>query len=156
MRCSITNDEKSLPKVIRDLLNNKSDILLTVLPDTDIREATGLMIDQSISALMALSKDGSLAGILTERDVARYLVSQPGKTTASVPETMTSDLITCTHEHEVSEIAKIMSDSNIRHLPVIVDGGVIGVVSIRDIVKFHLADLGTKNRTLHDLVSALG
>lgn len=156
MRCSITNDEKSLPKVIRDLLNNKSDILLTVLPDTDIREATGLMIDQSISALMALSKDGSLAGILTERDVARYLVSQPGKTTASVPETMTSDLITCTHEHEVSEIAKIMSDSNIRHLPVIVDGGVIGVVSIRDIVKFHLADLGTENRTLHDLVSALG
>jgi|TARA_B110000483_G_scaffold221726_1_gene277958 signal-transduction protein with cAMP-binding, CBS, and nucleotidyltransferase domain len=156
MRCSITNDEKSLPKVIRDLLNNKSDILLTVLPDTDIREATGLMIDQSISALMALSKDGSLAGILTERDVARYLVSQPGKTTAPVPETMTSDLITCTHEHEVSEIAKIMSDSNIRHLPVIVDGGVIGVVSIRDIVKFHLADLGTENRTLHDLVSALG
>jgi CBS domain-containing protein len=148
MRCSITNDEKSLPKVIRDLLNNKSDILLTVLPDTDIREATGLMIDQS--------KDGSLAGILTERDVARYLVSQPGKTTAPVPETMTSDLITCTHEHEVSEIAKIMSDSNIRHLPVIVDGGVIGVVSIRDIVKFHLADLGTENRTLHDLVSALG
>ena len=142
--------------MIRDLLNNKSDILLTVLPDTDIREATGLMIDQSISALMALSKDGSLAGILTERDVARYLVSQPGKTTASVPETMTSDLITCTHEHEVSEIAKIMSDSNIRHLPVIVDGGVIGVVSIRDIVKFHLADLGTENRTLHDLVSALG
>ena len=142
--------------LIRDLLNNKSDILLTVLPDTDIREATGLMIDQSISALMALSKDGSLAGILTERDVARYLVSQPGKTTASVPETMTSDLITCTHEHEVSEIAKIMSDSNIRHLPVIVDGGVIGVVSIRDIVKFHLADLGTENRTLHDLVSALG
>jgi signal-transduction protein with cAMP-binding, CBS, and nucleotidyltransferase domain len=156
MRCSITNDEKSLPKVIRDLLNNKSDILLTVLPDTDIREATGLMIDQSISALMALSKDGSLAGILTERDVARYLVSQPGKTTAPVPETMTSDLITCTHEHEVSEIAKIMSDSNIRHLPVIVDGGVIGVVSIRDIVKFHLPDLETENRTLHDLVSALG
>ena len=142
--------------MIRDLLNNKSDILLTVLPDTDIREATGLMIDQSISALMVLSKDGSLAGILTERDVARYLVSQPGKTPAPVSEAMTSDLITCTPEHEVSEIAKIMSDSNIRHLPVIVDGGVIGVVSIRDIVKFHFADLETENRTLHDLVSALG
>ena len=142
--------------MIRDLLNNKSDILLTVLPDTDIREATGLMIDQSISALMVLSKDGSLAGILTERDVARYLVSQPGKTPAPVSEAMTSDLITCTPEHEVSEIAKIMSDSNIRHLPVVVDGGVIGVVSIRDIVQFHLADLETENRTLHDLVSALG
>jgi len=141
--------------LIRDLLKNKSDILLTVLPDTDIREATGLMIDQSISALMVLSKDGSLAGILTERDVARYFASQPGKTTAPVSEAMTSDLITCTPEHEVSEIAKIMSDSNIRHLPVVVDGGVIGVVSIRDIVQFHLADLETENRTLRDLVSAL-
>ena len=141
--------------LIRGLLNNKSDILLTVLPDTDIQEATGLMIDQSNSALMVLTKDGSLAGILTERDVARYLVSQPGKTTAPVSEAMTNDLITCTPEHEVSEIAKIMLDSNIRHLAVIVDGGVIGVVSIRDIVKFHLADRGTENRTLRDLVSVL-
>ena len=155
MRCSITNDEKSFPMLTRDLLNNKSDILLIVLPDTDILEATGLMIDQSISALMALSKDGSLAGILTERDFARYLIFHPVKTTAPVSEAMTNDLITCTPEHEVSEIAKIMLDSNIRHLAVIVDGGVIGVVSIRDIVKFHLADLGIENRTLRDLVSAL-
>jgi CBS domain-containing protein len=141
--------------LIRDLLNNKSDILLTVLPDTDIREATGLMIDQSISALMVLSEDGTLAGILTERDVARYFAAQPGQAAAPVSEAMTSKLITCTPEHEVSEIAKIMSDSNIRHLPVVVDGGVVGVVSIRDIVKFHLADLETENRTLRDLFSAL-
>ena len=141
--------------LIRDLLNNKSDILLTVLPDTDIREATGLMIDQSISALMVLSEAGTLAGILTERDVARYFAAQPGKATAPVSDAMTSNLITCTPEHEVSEIATIMSDSNIRHLPVVVGGGVIGVVSIRDIVKFHLADLETENRTLRDLVSAL-
>lgn len=141
--------------LIRDLLNNKSDILLTILPDTDIREATELMIDQSISALMVLSEDGSLAGILTERDVARYFASSPGVTAAPVSEVMTGDLITCTPEHEVGEIANIMSDSNIRHLPVVVDGGVIGIVSIRDIVKFHVADLQTENRTLRDLVSAL-
>lgn len=141
--------------LIRDLLNNKSDVLLTILPDTDIRESTELMIDQSISALVVLSEDGSLAGILTERDIARYFASGPGDAAMVVSEVMTSDLITCTPEHEVGEIAKIMSDSNIRHLPVVVDGGVIGVVSIRDIVKFHLADLETENRTLRDLVSAL-
>lgn len=141
--------------LIRDLLNNKSDILLTVLPDADIRESTALMIDQSISALMVLNADGSLAGILTERDIARYFASDPGKETAPVSEAMTSNLITCTPEHQVGEIAKIMSDSNIRHLPVVVDGGVIGVVSIRDIVRYHTADLETENRTLRDLVSAL-
>ncbi|MFT5486745.1 MAG: CBS domain-containing protein [Paracoccaceae bacterium] len=141
--------------LIRDLLNNKSDVLLTILPDTDIRESTELMIDQSISALVVLSEDGSLAGILTERDIARYFASGPGDAATVVSEVMTRELITCTPEHEVGEIAKIMSDSNIRHLPVVVDGGVIGVVSIRDIVKFHLADLETENRTLRDLVSAL-
>lgn len=141
--------------LIRDLLNNKSDILLTVLPDADIRESAALMIDQSISALMVLSEDGSLAGILTERDIARYFASGPDAAAAPVAAAMTGDLITCTPEHEVGEIAKIMSDSNVRHLPVVVDGGVIGVVSIRDIVRFHLAELETENRTLRDLVSAL-
>ena len=141
--------------LIRDLLDNKSDILLTVLPDADIRESAALMIDQSISALMVLAEDGALAGILTERDIARFFASNPTKGAAPVSEAMSSNLITCTPEHEVGEIAKIMSDSNVRHLPVVIDGGVIGVVSIRDIVKFHLADLETENRTLRELVSAL-
>lgn len=140
--------------LIRDLLNNKSDILLTVLPDTDIREAAALMIDQSISALIVLADNGSLAGILTERDIARYFAAGT-VTPTTVSEVMTSNLITCTPEHEVGEIANIMSDSNIRHIPVVVDGGVIGVVSIRDIVRFHLADLETENRTLRDLVAVL-
>lgn len=141
--------------LIRDLLNNKSDILLTVLPDSDIRESASLMIDQSISALMVLSEDGSLAGILTERDIARYFASAPGEAAAPVSVAMTSDLITCTPEHDVAEIAKIMSDSNVRHLPVVVNGGVIGVVSIRDVVRFHLTELESENRTLRELVSAL-
>jgi CBS domain-containing protein len=141
--------------LIRDLLNSKSDILLTVLPDTDMRESAELMIDQSISALVVLSKDGAPAGILTERDIARYFASDQGDRKVPVSEAMTSELITCTPDHEVSEIAKIMSESHIRHLPVVVDHGVIGVVSIRDIVRYHLADLESQNRTLRELVSAL-
>ena len=68
---------------------------------------------------------------------------------------MTSELVTCSPDHKLGEIAKIMSDINIRHLPVVVDGGVIGVVSIRDIVRFHLADLETENSTLRELISVL-
>ena len=141
--------------LIRDLLNNKSDILLTVLPNADMRESAALMIDQSISALVVLSEDGSLAGILTERDITKYFAGVQGNPKAPVSEAMTSDLITCTPDHKLGEIAKIMSDSNIRHLPVVVDAGVIGVVSIRDIVRFHLADLERENRTLRELVSVL-
>jgi CBS domain-containing protein len=139
--------------LIRDILNSKSDVLLTVLPTADIRESAALMIDHSVSALMVLAEDGSLAGILTERDIARYFADGCANGSAPVSDAMTSELVTCSPEHKLGEIAKIMSDCNIRHLPVIVDGGVIGVVSIRDIVRFHLADLETENSTLRELIS---
>ena len=141
--------------LIRDLLNSKSDVLLTVLPTADIRESAALMIDHSVSALMVLTEDGSLAGILTERDIARFFAGDQGNGNAPVSEVMTSELVTCSPDHKLGEIAKIMSDINIRHLPVVVDGGVIGVVSIRDIVRFPLADLETENSTLRELISVL-
>lgn len=141
--------------LIRDILNSKSDVLLTVLPTADMRDSAALMIDQSISALIVLTEDGSLAGILTERDIARYFAVNQGNGHVPVSDVMTSELVTCSPDHKVGEIAKIMSDCNIRHLPVIVDGGVIGVVSIRDIVRFHLADLETENSTLRELISVM-
>lgn len=141
--------------LIRDILNSKSDVLLTVLPTADMRDSAALMIDQSVSALIVLTEDGSLAGILTERDIARYFAVNQGNGHVPVSDVMTSELVTCSPDHKVGEIAKIMSDCNIRHLPVIVDGGVIGVVSIRDIVRFHLADLETENSTLRELISVM-
>jgi predicted transcriptional regulator len=68
---------------------------------------------------------------------------------------MTGDVITCSTERPVSEIAAIMSDSNIRHLPVLRDGKVIEIISIRDIVRYHLSALESENRALRELVAAL-
>jgi CBS domain-containing protein len=108
--------------LIRDLLKLKSNEPILVSPDDDIRESAALMVEQSVSALIVVTKEGSLAGILTERDVARYFADDAGhdttKVAATVSSAMTSDVITCTSDHRVSEIAQIMSDSNIRNLPV--------------------------------------
>ena len=145
--------------LIRDLLKLKSNEPILVSPDDDIRESAALMVEQSVSALIVVTKEGSLAGILTERDVARYFADDAGhdttKVAATVSSAMTSDVITCTSDHRVSEIAQIMSDSNIRNLPVQQDGKVVALVTIRDIVRFHLSALETENQTLRELVAAL-
>ncbi len=141
--------------LVRDLLKKISDDLVTVSPDVDIRCAAAMMIEQTVSALVVQMKSGELAGILTERDVARHFATAGGGTTAPVSAAMTGNVITCSAEHPVSEIAAIMSDSNIRHLPVLRDGNVIGIVSIRDIVRDHLSALESENRALRELVAAL-
>lgn len=145
--------------LIRDLLKLKSSQPTLVSPDSDIREAAALMVEQSVSALIVVTPDGDLAGILTERDVARFFVEDTGhdtgKLSGTVSAAMTSDVISCSTDHQVSEIATTMSDSNIRHLPVLKQDKVVALVTIRDIVRFHLSALETENRTLRELVAAL-
>lgn len=68
---------------------------------------------------------------------------------------MTVDVIACTPDHDLTEIAEIMSESNIRHLPVITKGIPSDIISIRDIVRFHISALQSENRTLRDLIAAL-
>jgi CBS domain-containing protein len=141
--------------LVRDLLKNISDDFVTVSPDVDIQRAAAMMIEQTVSALVVQMKNGQLAGILTERDVARHFATANGETTTPVSAAMTGDVITCSTERPVSEIAAIMSDSNIRHLPVLRDGKVIEIISIRDIVRYHLSALESENRALRELVAAL-
>lgn len=141
--------------LIRDLLKHKSGNVVAVSPDSDLRQSAAVMVDQAVSALIVETEDGHLAGILTERDIARYFSAGETGRTAMVSDAMTRDVITCSIEHPVSEIAEIMSDSNIRHIPVLADGRVTSIVSIRDIVRFHLSALEIENRTLRELVAAL-
>ena len=141
--------------LVRDLLKKISDDLVTVSPDVDIRCAAAMMIEQTVSALVVQMKSGELAGILTERDVARHFATAGGGTTAPVSAAMTGNVITCSAEHPVSEIAAIMSDSNIRHLPVLEHNKVIGMLSIRDISRALVRHYESENRDLRNLIKAL-
>jgi CBS domain-containing protein len=141
--------------LIRDLLKHKSSNVVAVSPDHGIRQSAAIMVEQAVSALIVETEDGHFAGILTERDIARHFSVEESGRSALVSDVMTRDVITCSVEHSVSEIAEIMSDSNIRHIPVLADGRVTSIVSIRDIVRFHLSALENENRTLRELVAAL-
>lgn len=148
-------EHEKFAMLIRELLENKTSNLVAVSPDDNIRESAAAMVEQTVSALVVLANDGGLAGILTERDIAIFFATASNNGDALVSDAMSNNVITCSLEHQVSEIVETMSESNIRHVPVVTEGVVSAMVTIRDIVRFHLSALESENQTLRELVAAL-
>ena len=127
-------------KTVRHLLQDKPDVVWTVGPDTLVFDAIKLMAEKEIGALMVL-EGGALVGIITERDYATKLALQDKSSrTTPVREVMTSRVYYVQPEHTVEECMALMDDKRLRHLPVLEHGQLVGVISIRDVIKPMLDD----------------
>ena len=126
-------------KTVRQLLEAKGRQIYSVSPDTIIYDALKLMAENRIGALLVL-EDQHLAGVFSERDYAREVVLK-GKTSRTTPvkDVMSTTVITVTPDHTVEDCMNLMSGKRIRHLPVVEDNVVIGVLSIGDLVKETIA-----------------
>ncbi|KAF1712910.1 CBS domain-containing protein [Pseudoxanthomonas sacheonensis] len=125
---------------LRQLLGNKTPEVFAVAPGDAVIDAIRLMAEKSVGAVLVM--DGaSLAGIVSERDYARKVVLH-GRSSAdtSVRDIMTADVITVGPNHTVEHCMQLVTDHRIRHLPVVEDGEVIGVISIGDLVKAVIED----------------
>jgi len=127
-------------KSIHQVLGSKALNIVSITPDTLIYDALVIMAEKHIGALLVL-EDGHLAGIFSERDYARE-VALKGRSSRTTPikEVMTTNVITVTPKNTVEECMALMSDKRIRHLPVIEDGRVTGILSIGDLVKETIAE----------------
>jgi len=123
-------------QIVRDVLEVKGDRSWTVSPETSVLDALTLMAEHNIGALVVLDGEENLAGVISERDVARKIVTvgRIAKET-SVREIMSSPVQTVSPEDSVSECMSLMTVGHIRHLPVMVEGKLAGLVSIGDLVK---------------------
>lgn len=126
-------------KTVRQLLEAKGRQVYSVSPDTIIYDALKLMAENRIGALLVLEGQ-HLAGVFSERDYAREVVLK-GKTSRTTPvkDVMSTTVITVTPDHTVEDCMNLMSGKRIRHLPVMEDNRVIGVLSIGDLVKETIA-----------------
>lgn len=140
-------------KTISYILQNKSRQLFSVAPSTSVFEALQLMMDKNISALLVMEGD-ELSGIFTERDYARKIVLQgrSSKTTL-ISEVMTSELITIASEAAIESCMELMTVNHIRHLPVVDNGRVTGMISIGDVVKSMIELQKTTIQQLESYIS---
>lgn len=116
--------------------------VVTVAPQAGVRELIALLAEHNIGALI-VSQDGrSLDGIVSERDVVRHLHHRGAALLAdTVGSIMTGPVTTCTADDEVDALAGIMTERRIRHIPVVEEGVLTGIVSIGDVVKNRLDEL---------------
>ena len=112
------------------------------------------MKEAAIGAVVVQDGDGRIVGILSERDVVHALVDfdadLPNQPVAAL---MTREVQTCTPSDKVDEIMRRMTESRIRHLPVIEDGALAGIISIGDIVKHRLEELEAESHALRDYIA---
>ena len=122
-------------RTVRQLLDMKSPEIHSISPDAPVIDAIRLMAERRIGALLVM--DGPrLAGMLSERDYARKIVLQ-GRSSRDtmVREIMTADVVSVSPEDNSDRCMQLVTDSRIRHLPVVENGQVIGLISIGDLVK---------------------
>jgi len=125
---------------VRDLLNSKGSEVWTIRSDESVHDAIQKMADQDVGSLVVI-ENGNPTGIFTERHYAREVFLK-GKHSPTTPirDVMSTRIICASPEQTIEECMAVMSDKRLRHLPVVDDGGLVGIVSIGDLVKSVITD----------------
>jgi len=139
---------------VRDLLKSKGKDIVSIEANSSVEDAIKSMHGQKISAIMAIDQ-GKTVGIFTERDVVRCYLATNGKSfkDIKVKEAMVHNLIVAVPDDEIQDIAAIMIEKNIRHLPVFDNSNVVGMLSIRDIMQTHVKKLTSEIHYLKDYIA---
>lgn len=128
---------------ISDILRHKQDNhVWTIAPDASIRDLLSQLAEHHIGALIVSGDDGTVAGIVSERDIVRRLHSDGDAVLdGTVEQIMTRDVVPCAPGDGVPEVAALMTARRVRHLPVLDRGRLVGVVSIGDVVSSRIREL---------------
>jgi len=127
---------------IHDVLSSKpGSEVITITPDASVRDLLALLAEHNVGAVVVSGDGVAVDGIVSERDVVRRLHDDEGVLGGTVAAIMTSDVETCEPDASVDDLRVVMTERRIRHVPVVTDGRLTGIISIGDVVKSSLDQL---------------
>ena len=127
---------------ISDVLSSKpSGAVVTIAPDATVRDLVALLAQHNVGAVVVSADGETVDGIVSERDVVRRLNDDDAVLEGSVGSIMTSDVQTCEPDMPVDDLRNVMTERRIRHVPVVHDGKLTGIISIGDVVKSSIGQL---------------
>ena len=127
---------------IGEVLKAKSNaVVVTITPDASVRDLVAQLAEHNVGALIVSADGESLDGIVSERDVVRHLHHDGTVINNTVGAIMTTVVETCELDTPVDDLMKIMTERRIRHVPVVTDGKLVGIISIGDVVKHRIDQL---------------
>lgn len=140
--------------IVKQILAQKgSNRVETISPNATISEAAQILSKKKIGALIVSADGAAVAGIISERDIVRELgVSGDACLTGNVVTIMTANVVGCSPADNAVKILDTMTKGRFRHMPVIVDGKLAGVISIGDVVKARIAEIEMENTALADMI----
>ena len=131
---------------VSDILAQKGGLVFTVTPGTSVAQLSQQLSTRRIGSMLVLDVEGSVAGIVSERDLVRALASHGAKAMElEARQVMTRDVVTCDPDDSIDQVMQTMTSGRFRHLPVVRRGELLGLVSIGDVVKARLEE--TKHET---------
>ena len=136
---------------VRQILESKGTDVATVPSSANLTEVAASLADHGIGALVVSNDGEAILGIVSERDLARA-VAQQGAAALELPVTaaMTSAVRTCLLSDTLDELMEVMTSERIRHIPVVIDERLTGIISIGDVVKNRVAELQTESAALQE------
>ena len=148
---------------VKDILQEKGAGVVTINASQSIHAAIVKLNDHSLGALIVTGEDGEIAGIVTERDILRNCGSYCGRLKEPYPrgetacpylvkEVMTKDLVIGVPDDDLNYVMGVMTKNRVRHLPILDNGHLAGIISMSDLVNAHLEEHVFQNRTLKDYI----
>jgi len=136
------------------ILKQKGRAVTTAQPTVTLLEVVNKLAAKRIGAIVVVGARGEVAGILSERDIIRALAEVgPECLTRPVKETMTRQVVTCQETDTLEELMAMMTARRFRHLPVVTDGSLVGIISIGDVVKHHIAEVEMEATAMREYIT---
>jgi CBS domain-containing protein len=141
--------------LVATILHAKGRDVATISKERSVADAVAMLRERGIGALVVTSSSSPVEGMFSERDVVRALATHADKVLdLKVADLMSTDVTTCGENTSVTELMGLMTSHRIRHVPVVEDGTLRGLISIGDVVKARLDELEHEKKELLDYVSA--